>query len=330
MRETGWPRKKIIEKNHLRRGWGMGCEMHGSSAYPGIKEQGNATVRINEDGTVQLFTGTTGLGTGAHTALAQIVAEELGVRFEDVSVVHGDTDVVPWDIGAFASHTTYMGGRAAQMAAAEVRKQLLERAAEELEAAAADLEVRNGTISVKGADRGISVREAISPKRGIPSAHIIASATYKPTKSYSFAAHFVEVQVDVQTGQIDVLQVIPVHEIGKVIHPVAAAGQIEGGIQQGIGHTLTEEHVVDPVTGRSLNAGFVDYKMPLSLDMPPIRTILLETAPDPGGPFGAKGVGEDPIIAIGPAIANAVYDAIGVRFRHYPITPEQVLEKLRK
>src|SRR5437762_1285081 len=132
MEETDWPRKRN-DRGHVRRGWGMGCEMHGSSAYPGIKEQGNATVRMNEDGTLQLFTGTTGLGTGAHTALAQVVAEEIGVGFDDVSVVHGDTDVVPWDIGAFASHTTYMGGRAAQMAAAEVRKQLLERAAESLE-----------------------------------------------------------------------------------------------------------------------------------------------------------------------------------------------------
>ena len=308
----------------------MGCEMHCSSAYPGIKEQGNATVRMSEDGTVQLFTGTTGLGTGAHTALAQIVAEELGVRFEDVSVVHGDTDVVPWDIGAFASHTTYMGGRAAQMAAAEVKKQVLGLAAEGLDAAPGDLEIRSGKITVKGSDRSISVKDAVGPKKGIPSVHLIASATYRPTKSYSFAAHFAEVQVDCETGQIDVLQVIAVHEIGKVIHPVAAAGQIEGGIQQGIGHTLTEDYSIDLENGRSLNAGFVDYKMPLSLDMPPIRTILLETAPDPGGPFGAKGVGEDPIIAIGPAIANAVYDAIGVRFRHYPITPEDVLKKLKE
>jgi xanthine dehydrogenase molybdenum-binding subunit len=333
MAETGWPGVRSRGRaagGPVRRGWGMGCEMHGSSAYPGIKEQGNATVRMNEDGTVQLFTGTTGLGTGAHTALAQVVAEELGVRFEDVAVVHGDTDVVPWDIGAFASHTTYMGGRAAQMAAAQVKRELLERAADELEAAAADLEVRRGVISVRGSDRRLTVREAIGPKKGLPSAHIVASATYRPTKSYSFAAHFVEVQVDTETGQIDVLQVIPVHEIGKVIHPVAAAGQIEGGIQQGIGHTLTEDHVIDLTSGRSLNAGFVDYKMPLSLDMPPIRTIMLETAPDPGGPYGAKGVGEDPIIAIGPAIANAVYDAIGVRFRHYPITPEQVLQGLEE
>lgn len=312
-----------------RRGWGMGCEMHGSSAYPGIKEQGNAIVKMNEDGSVVLLTGTAGLGTGAHTALAQIVAEELGLKFEDVAVVHGDTDVVPWDIGAFASHTTYMGGRAAMMAATEVKKQLLQRAATLLEAGASDLEVRGGIVSVTGTDRSLSVREVVSPRKGVPAAQFVGTATYHPTKSYSFAAHFVEVEVDVETGQIEVKQVVPVHEIGKVIHPVAAAGQIEGGIQQGIGHTLYEDHQIDLKTGRSLNANFVDYKMPLAMDMPPIRTIILETAPDPGGPFGAKGVGEDPIVAIGPAIANAVHDAIGVRFRHYPIKPEQVLQALR-
>jgi xanthine dehydrogenase molybdenum-binding subunit len=331
--EVGWARLRrqpCENTGTLRRGWGMGCEMHGSSAYPGIKEQGNAIVKMNEDGTAVLLTGAAGLGTGAHTALAQIVAEELGLRFDDVSVVHGDTDIVPWDIGAFASHTTFMVGRAAQMAAAEVKRQLLQRAGEQLEVAPEDLEIRDGVIAVRGvAGKRTTVREVMGPKPGIPAANMVGTGTYTPTKSYSFAAHFVEVQVDTGTGQIDVLQVIPVHEVGKVVHPVAAAGQIEGGIQQGIGHTLTEEYVVDLANGRSLNAGFVDYKMPLSMDMPPIRTIILETAPDPGGPYGAKGIGEDPIIAIGPAIANAVHDAIGVRFRHFPITPEQVLAALR-
>ena len=329
--EVGWAALRQRARSNtgaLRRGWGIGCEMHGSSAYPGIKEQGNAIVKMNEDGTVVLLTGTAGLGTGAHTALAQIVAEELGVVFENVSVVHGDTDVVPWDIGAFASHTTFMGGRAAQMAATEVKRQLLDRAAKQLEANPGDLQVRDGVISVLGMDRSITVRDAVCAKKGIPAAQFVGSATYHPTKSYSFAAHFVEVQVDTETGQIEVKQVVPVHEIGKVIHPVGAAGQIEGGIQQGIGHTLYEDYQIDLRTGRSLNANFVDYKMPLSMDMPPIRTVILETAPDPGGPFGAKGVGEDPIVAIGPAIANAIFDAIGVRFRHYPIKPEQVLQGL--
>ena len=346
MAEVGWNEPRAKNGSHqwfsgidpasasssaraLRFGRGVGCEMHGSSAYPGIKEQGNAIVKLNEDGSAVLLTGTAGLGTGAHTVLAQIVAEELGIPFESVSVMHGDTDTVPWDIGAFASHTTYMGGRAAQMAATEVKKQLLARAAESLEVAASELEIRRGVISVRGTDISLSVAAALGVARGQPAAHLVGSATYTPTKSYSFAAHFVEVSVDVETGQIEVLRVTPVHEVGRVIHPIAAAGQIEGGIQQGIGHTLSENYEIDPVTGKSLNAGFVDYKMPLSMDMPPIHTILLETAPDPGGPWGAKGIGEDPIIAIGPAIANAVFDAIGVRFRHYPITPEQVLNALR-
>jgi xanthine dehydrogenase molybdenum-binding subunit len=332
MEITGWKslRHRASDNGVVKKGWGVGCEMHGSSAYPGIKEQGNAIVKLNEDGSATLFTGTAGLGTGAHTALGQIVAEELGLAFEQISVVHGDTDIVPWDIGAFASHTTYMGGRAAQIAAAEVKKQLLGRAGEQLEVAPSDLEIRNGVIAVRGVPgKNVSVKDTMAARRGIPAPHFVGTGTYTPTKSYSFAAHFVEVQVDTQTGQVDVLQVIPVHEIGKVIHPVAAAGQIEGGIQQGIGHTLTEDYLIDEKTGRSLNPSFVDYKMPLSMDMPPIKTVILETAPDPGGPFGAKGVGEDPIIAIGPAIANAVYDAIGVRFRHYPITPEQVLQALK-
>ncbi len=313
----------------LRYGRGIGCEMHGSSAYPGIKEQGNAIVKLNEDGSAVLLTGTAGLGTGAHTVLAQIVAEELGLAFESVSVMHGDTDAVPWDIGAFASHTTYMGGRAAQLAATDVKQQLLARAADQLEVATSELELRGGSISVRGTGIRLSVRAALGMARGQPAAHLVGSATYTPTKSYSFAAHFVDVSVDIDTGQIAVLQVTPVHEVGRVMHPIAAAGQIEGGIQQGIGHTLSENYEIDAITGKSLNAGFVDYKMPLSMDMPPIHTILLETAPDPGGPWGAKGLGEDPIIAIGPAIANAIYDAIGVRFRHYPITPEDVLNGLR-
>jgi xanthine dehydrogenase molybdenum-binding subunit len=331
-KEVGWTalRERKKDQGRIRSGWGMGCEMHGSSAYPGIKEQGNAIVTMNEDGTVVLLTGAAGLGTGAHTALSQIVAEELGVRFEDVSVVHGDTDVVPWDIGAFASHTTFMVGRAAQLAAAEVKTQVLAHAARRMEVEADSLNIREGVVSSNdGSNYSLTVREIVAPELGIPAPRFVGKGTYSPTKSYSFGAHFVEVKVDTETGQIDVQQVVPVHEIGKVIHPIAAAGQIEGGVQQGIGHTLTEDYVIDLKTGRSLNAGLVDYKMPLSMDMPPIRTVILETAPSSNGPYGAKGVGEDPIIAIGPAIANAVYDAIGVRFRHYPITPEQVLKALR-
>ncbi|WP_043621673.1 xanthine dehydrogenase family protein molybdopterin-binding subunit [Ensifer sp. ZNC0028] len=328
-----WNRDRTPDpkRPHIRKGWGIGCEMHGSSAYPGIKEQGNATVKVNEDGTVTLLTGAAGLGTGAHTALAQIVAEELGVRFEDVGVIHGDTDVVPWDIGAFASHTTYLVGTAAKMAAGKVRAVVLERAAMKLQVSPDEIDLSEGKVFlIAEPDRCMTVAEAMGPSRGIPAANIVANGTYEPTKSYSFAAHFTEVDVDTETGIVEVRRVVPVHDVGRVIHPIAAEGQIEGGIQQGIGHTLTEDYVIDKKTGRSLNAGLVDYKMPLSMDMPDIETIILEAAPDPGGPWGAKGVGEDPIIAIGPSIANAIHDAIGVRFHHYPITPEDILKALRE
>jgi xanthine dehydrogenase molybdenum-binding subunit len=332
--EVNWYKRRQQRSpanSKIKRGWGVGTEMHGCSAYPGVKEKADAVMRMNEDGSIHLFTGAADLGTGARTALSQIAAEELGLRFEEVKIVTGDTDVVPFDHGAHASRTTFLVGGAIQRAATNLKQQVLALAADKLEAAAEDLVVRQGRVYVKGSpERGMTVREVVQGEGGRPPRILFGKATYETTKAYSFAAHFVEVAVDTETGQVNVLQVVAVHEIGKVINPAAAEGQIEGGLQQGIGHSLTEDLVIDPKTGRALNASFVDYKMPLSLDMPKIKTIILELAPDPKGPFGAKGVGEDPIVPIGPAIANAVYDAIGVRIREIPITPEKVLQALKE
>ncbi len=330
-RESGWSERRRPAGEKLRRGWGVGTEMHGSSAYPAIKEQSNAIVKMNEDGSIHLLVGTADLGTGASTTLAQIAAEELGLRLEDVHVITGDTDVTPFDIGAYASRTTFIGGGAVKRAAGEVKRQLLALAAEKLEVSPEDLVVRDGKIWVKGVpENSTAIGDVVKGEGGVTPRHLVGQATYEASKAYSFAAHFVEVEVDTETGQVKVLQVIAVHEVGKAIHPIGIEGQIEGGLQQGIGHSLSEDLVIDPATGRTLNASFVDYKMPLAMDMPKIKPIILEEAPDPQGPFGAKGVGEDPIIAIGPAIANAVYEAIGVRIRELPITPEKVLQALRE
>lgn len=333
--EVNWyeARKKTATQadSRIRRGWGVGTEMHSSGAYPDIKEVSNALIKLNEDGTVNLLTGIADLGTGARTAMAQIAAEELGLPFEEIQVISGDTDATPFDIGAYGSRTTYVGGGAVKKAAADLKAQLLQLAAEKLEAAAEDLEIRNGELFVKGVPSSrISVKELIKGYDSTPAKTFVGRATHEAKVAYSFAAHFAEVEVDTETGQVQVKQVVAVHEVGKAINPIGVEGQIEGGIQQGIGHSLTEDYVVDPKMGRSLNANFVDYKMPLSMDMPPVKTIILEEYPDPTAPFGAKGVGEDPIIAIGPAIANAVYDAIGVRIRELPITPEKVLKALRE
>jgi xanthine dehydrogenase molybdenum-binding subunit len=313
------------------RGWGVGTELHPSGAYPAIKEQSNAVLKLNEDGSVHLLTGIADIGTGARTAMAQLAAETLGFTLASVRTITGDTDTVPFDIGAYASRTTYVGGGAVVKAAETLKAQILALAADKLEAAPEDLHIEAGIVSVVGAPgRSATVRELVAGgPGGRPPRTLVASASHEPHNEYSFAAHFAEVAVDPETGQVELIEVVAVHEIGKAINPIGVEGQIEGGLQQGIGHSLTEDFIVDTRTGRPLNAGFVDYKMPLSLDMPRIRTIILEEAPDPGGPFGAKGVGEDPIVAIGPAIANAVSDAIGVRIRELPITPEKVLAALK-
>ncbi len=316
---------------HLKRGWGVGTEMHSSGAFPTIKEQSNAVLKMNEDGSVNLLVGVADLGTGAQTVMAQIAAEVLGLPFDRIRVINGDTDVTPFDIGAYGSRTTYVGGGAVFKAARELKRQLLELASLHLRAPVEDLTIQNGQVLVEAdARRVVTVAELVKGEGGESPRTLIAAATHESEVAYSFAAHFAEVEVDTETGQIEVKQVVAVHEVGRAINPKGVEGQIEGGIQQGIGHTLTEDLVIDARTGRTLNASFVDYKMPLAMDMPRIKTIILEISPDIGGPFGAKGVGEDPIMAIGPAVANAIFDAIGVRFTELPITPEKVLNALRE
>ncbi|MCP4165397.1 MAG: molybdopterin-dependent oxidoreductase [Chloroflexi bacterium] len=334
-KEMNWieERKKTAAQadSRIRRGWGVGTEMHSSGAYPDIKEVSNAILNMNEDGTVKLFTGVADLGTGSLTVMAQIAAEELGIPFKDIQIVYGDTDAVPFDLGAYASRTTYVGGGAVKKAATNLKSQLLALASGKMEVAVEDLEIRDGIISVKGVPSSrVSVKELIQGEGSVPAHTLIGQATHHSKVAYSFAAHFAEVEVDIETGQIQVKQVVAVHEVGQAVNPIGVEGQIEGGIQQGIGHSLTEDYVIDKQTGQSLNASFVDYKMPLAMDMPKIKSIILEEVPHPTAPFGAKGVGEDPIIAIGPAIANAVFDAIGIRFRELPITPEKVLQALKE
>ena len=332
-REVGWyerHQQPQPKETHIKTGWGVGTEMHSSGAWPAINELSSAVIKTNDDGTFNLLTGVADLGTGAHTAMAQIAAEGLCVPLDHITVPSCDTEVVPFDIGAYGSRTTYIGGLAVLKAAEDMKTQLLELAAAKLDCDPAGLRLADGAIqALENPDIQISLKDLIRGKGGVSPRVLIASAAVEPKVAFSYGAHFAQVAVDTQTGQIQVTDVVAVHEIGKAIYPKGVEGQIEGGIQQGMGHTLTEELVVDQTTGETKNASFVDYKMPLALDMPRIRTIILEEAPDADGPYGAKGIGEDPIMTIGPAIANAVYDAIGVRFRNLPITPEMVLEALR-
>jgi len=300
-----------------------------------------AIIRVFEDGTATLYTGATDIGQGSNTTLAQIAAEVLGIALDDISVVSGDTETTPFDFGTYSSRVTFISGNAVKAAAEDVNRQLFEVVAEQLEANVSDLMAKDGRIYVKGSpDRGTSFKDAVKDCLYSKEFHVLGKGLYTtPTvmvnqetyeghssPAYGFGADIAEVEVDRETGQVRVLRIAGAHDCGQAINPMHAEGQLEGSAYQGLGQALYEELVVDK--GQVMNPSFLEYKIPTAMDMPEIKTELVEQ-PDPGGPFGAKGMSEGSIIAPSPAIANALYDAVGVRVKDIPITPEKVLKGLK-
>jgi CO/xanthine dehydrogenase Mo-binding subunit len=296
---------------------------------------------MNEDGSINLMTGSSDIGQGSDTLLAQIAAEELGIRFEDIRVTTADTDLTPMCLGTYGDRVTFIGGNAVVNAARDVKKQLLELASELLEANIGDLESKQGRIYVKGSpEKGISIQEVAEFSyfkkgkpilgRGIyddPISKADYGTGYGTSPAYSFATQVAEVEIDIETGSVKVLNITSAHDLGKAINPMAVRGQIEGAMAQGVGSTLYER--LDWVKGKTLNANFLDYRMLTALDMPTIEPILIESI-DPNGPFGAKGVGEPALVPTAAAIANAIYDAVGVRIKSLPITPDKILAALQE
>lgn len=298
-----------------------------------------ATVKVDDFGHVTLITGSTEIGQGSETVLAQIVAETLGVPPQEVSVINSDTDLKPWDVGVHASRTTFIAGNAAHLAALEARGQIFETAAEMLGVAPDRLIAAEGHIRVADAATGPPlalarvVRQRHFRQGGQivvgegwydPPTQMVDKDTYKGNISaaYGFGAQMAEVEVDTESGQVRVLRLACANDVGRAINPMAVEGQIEGGAQMGLGYALSEELIV--VDGQVLNPDFHHYRLFTAADMPPIETIIVETD-DPGGPFGAKGVGEMGGTPTAAAIANAIYAAIGIRLTELPMTPERVL-----
>jgi len=334
-----------------RRGIGFATQpvwVSGCVAFPDIFEQSGAIIKLNPDGTAALSGPTIDLGAGQITVLCQIAAEALGLPAEAVRMnYHVNTDNVPFEPPTHASRATYSAGNAVKIAATEARKRLLEVASGMLEANAADLDVLDGKVFVKGSpETAISVAEVARYTESAflqltPDGPILGSLEAKgtimgtssaapPSNPVPPCAMFVEVEVDTDTGRVDVLRVVYAHDLGKAVNPLAAEGQVEGGIVQGIGFTLMEHLQFDHETGACLTGSFMDYKIPTAVEMPTkIETIFVESN-EPTGPYGAKGLGEQPLIVPAPAIANAVYNAIGVRIRELPITPERILAGLGK
>lgn len=322
----GWGRKRPASAPHLRRGLGMALAMQGSG-IAGV-DWGAATVKLNEDGSVNLAVGATDIGQGSDTVLAQICAQELGIRYEDVRVLSSDTDLTPFDVGAYASSTTYVSGGAVLKAARLVRDQLAQVAAARWDCGPEDITFSGGVVT-DGGDRSWSMAELASHALYHTKMQPMATASHMSNESPPpFAAQFADVEVDVETGEVFLRKMVSAVDCGTPVHPDLAEGQVEGAVAQAIGYALFEEVLIDRA-GRVKNANFLDYKIASALDMPEMVTILVPTD-EPSGPFGAKAAGEVPIDGPAPAIVNAICDAVGSRPFRIPATPERVWRQIKE
>ena len=334
----GWDEKfgneawhAVPGKPHLRRGIGVATVMQGT-AIPNL-DMGGASLKINDDGSFNLLVGATDLGTGSDTILGQIAAETLGVDLEDIIVTSSDTDMTPFDVGAYASSTTYISGTAVLKAAREVAQKIKQRAAqillargEEVQPADVVLKDRHA-VSPSGAQ--ISIKEiALDSLHWHNQEQIMATASYvSPNSPPPFAAQFATVLVDVETGQIKVEELIMAVDAGVIINPIAASGQIEGGVAQALGYGVSEEMRYD-ANGQPRERDLVDYHIFRADEMPGIRSIFVQTYEETG-PYGAKAVAEIPLDGAAPAIGNAVLDACGANVFDNPLTPERIWQAVK-
>jgi putative selenate reductase molybdopterin-binding subunit len=323
----GWKEKRAAPRGtgRLRRGVGVACSMQGSG-IAGVDFAG-AYLKINEDGSFNLHVGATDLGTGSDTVLAQIAAETLGVGLEKILIYSSDTDFTPFDVGAYASSTTIISGGAVKKAAEKARDQVCCFAAKMLETSPEELTCRDNRVFAPDG-KSVTMSEVAMFALYKEKTQLMEGASHFNTDSPPpFCATFAEVEVDTETGVVRPLHIVTAVDLGVAINPMQAEGQAEGAVAQGLGYTLAEELVLDE-KGRVVNPNFCDYKIFGAKDMPKLTTILVETE-EPLGPFGAKSIAEVPINGVAPAIANALFHALGVRFRKLPIRPDAVLAALQ-
>jgi probable selenate reductase molybdenum-binding subunit len=322
----GWQQKRGKPGDGpVKRGVGLAALMQGSS-IPEV-DMASVTIKMNEDGSFNLLAGATDLGTGSDTVLAQMAAEVLGVGVEKVIVRSSDTDTTPFDVGAYASSTTYLSGEAARRAAESVAAQIRGVAADELGCAADDIWLEDDhCVTPDGERLSLARVGAISLYEHDQFQIAATESAISHCSPPPFAAHFAEVEVDTETGLVKVVKYVAACDCGRAIHPKLAEGQVEGAVANGISYALTERFIFD-VRGKVLNANLSDYRIFSASDMPEMVTILVPTV-EPTGPYGAKSVSEININGPAPAIANAIYDAIGVRLRKTPFTPEVILAAL--
>lgn len=320
--------KRVQSGGDKYRGVGSSISMQGSG-IPRI-DMGSATMKINEDGSFVLYVGATDIGTGSDTILAQIAAEVLHVPLEHIHVLSSDTDLTPFDVGAYASSTTYISGQAVRKCAEKVKEQILSVAAEMFDTDLESLMLGTGAVQDAAEGREVSYKEVAHYSLYTQNHfQIQAEASHFATESPPpFIAQFAEVEVDTRTGRIDVIEFVSAVDCGQPINPKLVEGQVEGAVVNGLSFALWEEYRFSAL-GTMRNPSFGDYKILTAADIPAMQTFVVESHEETG-PFGAKSVGEIAINGPLPAIANAVYDAVGVRLYEAPFTPERVLNAMRE
>jgi 4-hydroxybenzoyl-CoA reductase subunit alpha len=350
VRTSNW--KEKFRKLPEGRGVGLACSCYltgaGLPIYWNTMPQSGIQLKLDRGGGVTVYSGTSEIGQGSDDVLAALVAEVLGVTTYDIRVYSGDTDLGPVDLGSYSSRVTLMAGNAAVQAAERAKAMLAEAVADKLQVPKERLRFAdNAVFDTAAPEKRVTFQEAVCLGEtrfgtigtvGSYTAPKFPAARYKgggvgPSPTYSFSAAVIEVEVNSMTGWVTVPKVWIAHDIGRALNPVLARGQVEGSVYMGLGEALMEEQEFRRLPKRLSHAlvhkfpSILEYKSPTSLDMPEVVTELVEE-PDPRGPYGAKEVGQGPLLPIMPALANAVYDAVGVRIDEVPVTPEKILKAL--
>ena len=330
--------RKLEEFSHdtgdIRRGIGMAVFWYNTAVWPISLESSSCRMVLNQDGSVQLQLAETEIGQGADTAFSQMAAEELGIPLEKVHIISAqDTDVTPFGTGAYASRQTYVGGFAVQQTARIMKERILSYAHELTRMTVHNLDIEDGyIININNSRRLMSLAElATTALYSLEhSQHITAESTYQvKSNAYSFGCSFAEVEVDIPLCKVKLVNMINVHDCGRLINPALAAAQVHGGMSMAIGYGLSEQLLYDKKTGRPLNNNLLDYKLSTTMDHPHLEAQFVENY-EPTSAYGTKALGEPPATSGAPAIRNAVLNATGVEIDSIPLTPHVLFERFRE